>query len=228
MKLAGLQKTTLLDFPEKLACTVFTAGCNFRCPYCHNASLVEPGPDTPLLSEEDFFCFLEKRRGILEGVCVSGGEPLLHGDIAVFLRRIRSLGFAVKLDTNGSFPDRLKELVVEELVDYIAMDLKHKPEDYSRAVGLPGYDPAPVLESAAFLIEGHVPYEFRCTTVKELHTAEDFQAMGELVQGALRFFLQRFTDSGDVLMSGFHPMDEETIQKGLSLLAKIVEHTEIR
>ena len=159
MKIQGLQKLTLLDFPERVACTVFTAGCNFRCPFCHNASLVVDIPKEAEISEEAFFEFLKKRQGVLEGVCVSGGEPLLQPDIERFIGRIKELGYAVKLDTNGSFPDRLKMLVEKRLIDYVAMDIKNSPETYAVTAGLETLDIVSVEKSVAYLKEGHTNSE---------------------------------------------------------------------
>ncbi len=204
MKLCGLQKLTLLDFPGKVACTVFTGGCNLRCPFCHNAQLVLLPAGHDILDVEEFFTFLGRRQGILDGVCVTGGEPLLHPDIADFLRRIRSLGFAVKLDTNGSFPEQLAALVREGLVDYVAMDIKHAPAHYGAAVGIDGFDTAKVEKSIDFLLGGTVPYEFRTTAVAELHHDGDFAAIGRRISGADRYFLQTFRDEGDLLTGGLH------------------------
>ncbi|MDL2234182.1 anaerobic ribonucleoside-triphosphate reductase activating protein [Ruminococcaceae bacterium OttesenSCG-928-L11] len=228
MKLSGLQKTTILDFPGKVACTVFTAGCQFRCPFCHNASLVNVGETTQILPEEEFFAFLTKRRGVLDGVCVSGGEPLLHSDIGEFLRRIKGMGYAIKLDTNGGYPARLKALVTEGLLDYVAMDIKHTPEQYETAVGLPNFDPAPILESAAFLMEGAVPYEFRCTVVDGIHQPADFARIGEWIQGSPRFFLQRFADSGDMLTEGLCALSEEDMEAARAAVAPWVGEVAVR
>ena len=159
MRIAGLQKLTLLDFPEHTAATVFLPGCNFRCPFCHNAALVlgagDATGDTPV---EEFFAFLDKRHGLLDGVCITGGEPLLQPELADFCARIKGAGFAVKLDTNGSFPDRLRELVESGLVDYVALDVKNAPERYAETVGVPGFDPAPVAASVDYLLADAVPY----------------------------------------------------------------------
>lgn len=180
MRIAGLQKLTLLDFPGKTAATVFTPGCNFRCPFCHNADLVtgEAGrdgaaADSSALSIDELFAFLGKRQGLLDGVCITGGEPLLQSGIDEFCTRVHELGFAVKLDTNGSFPGRLRALVEEGLVDYVATDVKNAPERYAETVGVPAFDLAPVQESLDFLRSGAVPYEVRTTVVRELHTADD-------------------------------------------------------
>ena len=175
MRIAGLQKLTLLDFPGKTAATVFTPGCNFRCPFCHNADLVtgEAGrdgaaADSSALSIDELFAFLGKRQGLLDGVCITGGEPLLQPGIDAFCARVHELGFAVQLDTNGSFPDRLRELVESELVDYVALDVKNAPERYAETVGVPGFDLAPVAASVDYLLASAVPYEFRTTVTWRL------------------------------------------------------------
>lgn len=200
MLIKGLQKLTLLDFPEKMACTVFTFGCNFRCPFCHNASLVlADRADDYTVTEDAFFAFLESRRGILEGVCVTGGEPTLQSDLPAFLTRIREMGFAVKLDTNGSRPAMLKAVVHAGLVDYVAMDIKNALPRYAETVGLSSYDTTAVEESMDFLLAGHVPYEFRTTVAAGLHTPADLAAAGARVAGAERYFLQLFEDSGDLV-----------------------------
>lgn len=184
MRIAGLQKLTLLDFPGKTAATVFTPGCNFRCPFCHNAALVTgeaerdgAAADSSALSIDELFAFLGKRQGLLDGVCITGGEPLLQPGIDEFCARVHELGFAVKLDTNGSFPGRLRALVEEGLVDYAAMDVKNAPERYAETVGVPAFDLAPVQESLDFLRSGAVPYEVRTTVVRELHTADDLLSL---------------------------------------------------
>ncbi len=201
MVIQGLQKLTLLDFPGHTACTVFTAGCNFRCPFCHNASLVTHTDAAPACTEEAFFSFLSKRQGLLDGVAVTGGEPLLQKDIIPFLKKIRALGFSVKLDTNGSRPEVLKEIVAAGLVDYVAMDVKNTKEKYPLTAGVDEKLLDAVEESIAFLLEGHVDYEFRTTLVKNFPTEEDVAAMAKRLQGAKRWFLQSFKDSGDLIDS---------------------------
>ncbi len=208
MQFHGFQKLTLLDFPGKVACLLFTGGCNFRCPFCHNAGLVTHlGEKT--YSEEEILSYLEKRKGILDGVCVTGGEPLLQSGLSAFLKKVKALGYAVKLDTNGSFPDRLKALVSDGLVDYVAMDIKNAPEKYALTVGTEA-DLAAVKESVSFLLSGAVDYEFRTTLVAELHTAADMEAIGEWIKGAKRYFLQTFRDSGDLIGTGLSALDEES------------------
>ena len=199
MVISGMQKLTLLDYPGKTACLLFTQGCNFRCPFCHNASLVVNIPKEAEISEDEFFKFLQKRKGILDGVCVSGGEPLLQPDIELFIRKIKDMGFAVKLDTNGSFPDKLIHLVEEGLVDYVAMDIKNSPETYVLTAGVDVLDMEAIRGSVLYLKDGNIPYEFRTTVVKHYHSKEGFEEIGKWLVGADKYFLQNFVDSGDLI-----------------------------
>lgn len=228
MRIQGLQKTTLLDYPEKVACTVFTAGCNFRCPFCHNASLVVDIPRETEITEETFFRFLKKRQGILDGVCVTGGEPLLQPGIEEFIRKIKELGFAVKLDTNGSFPEKLKCLVEEQLVDYVAMDIKNSLDAYDMTTGTDGRFLKAIEESVAFLKEGYVPYEFRTTVTKDFHTKEQFEKIGQWIQGAEKYFLQSFVDSGDLIDSKICGCDEEEMKEFLNIVKTYVSNVKMR
>lgn len=219
---------TLLDFPGKVACTVFTGGCNFRCPFCHNALLVTKLPEKPDYSEDEILSFLEKRTGLLDGVAITGGEPLLNPDIADFIRKIRSMGYAVKLDTNGSFPERLKAIVGEGLVDYVAMDIKNHKEKYAETIGLKNLDLSKIEESVEFLKSGAVDYEFRTTVVEQFHTVEDIRAAAEWISGAKRYFLQNFVDSGELICEEVSGVDKETMLKMKSVAADFVPQTEIR
>ena len=219
MKIQGLQKLTLLDFPEKVACTVFTAGCNFRCPFCHNASLVVDIPSVGDVTEEEFFSFLKKRQGILDGVCVTGGEPLLQPGIEKFICKIKELGYAVKLDTNGSFPDKLKELVLKELVDYVAMDIKNCLDDYGVTIGVSDFDVSSIEESVRFLKEGQV---------KGYHSKESFEKIGQWISGTEKYFLQNFVDSGDLIVKGTQGYMEEEMQEFLQVVQKHVSNAELR
>jgi len=205
MVLAGLQKLTLLDFPGKVACTVFTAGCDLRCPFCHNSGLLTAPEDT--IPEPEFFAFLEKRRGILDGVCVTGGEPLLQPDLPDFLARIRALGFLVKLDTNGTHPDRLVRLLESGLADYVAMDVKNCPARYGETAGAP-VDPALITASMAVLRKSGIPYEFRTTVVREYHTPADLLAAADWLDPRDPWFLQQFRPGDTVLKPGLHPWEE--------------------
>ena len=228
MEFNGFLKLTLLDFPEKTACTLFTKGCNFRCPFCHNASLVLPCEACERYSEEEVLAFLKKRQGILDGVCVTGGEPLLHPSLEAFLREVKALGYAVKLDTNGSFPDRLKRLVQNGLVDYVAMDIKNSLARYPQTVGLPSFDTTPIEESVRFLLEGTVPFEFRTTVVAEFHTPQDIVDIALWIQGAPRYYLQNFEDSGDLIGSDLHPVSRETLDLMRFSAAEHLENVGLR
>ena len=219
MQIFGLQKLSLLDFPEKTACTVFLGGCNFRCPLCQNGSLVLPGADEPQMTEEAFFAFLKKRTGILDGVCITGGEPTLHKDLPAFVEQIRALGFAVKLDTNGYRPNVLRGMVEAGLVDYAAMDIKNSRAKYAEACGLDKPDVAKIEQSAAFLMEGRIPYEFRTTVVRELHSFADFEAIGRWLDGARAYYLQSYVDSEDVLVPGFTAYGKDELETFRALLA---------
>ena len=218
MYLAGLQKLTLLDYPQHVACTVFTAGCNLRCPFCHNSDLVLPARRPERLDEADFFAFLKKRQGILEGVCVTGGEPLLQSDIREFLRAIKDLGYAVKLDTNGTFPDLLEALTAESLVDFVAMDIKNSPSRYAETCGLAAMDLAPIRRSAEFLLSGAVDYEFRTTVTAQLHDEDSFADIGAWLHGAKQFAIQNFRDSGDILSPGLSPCSAPQLRRFAELL----------
>lgn len=216
MKIKGLQKLTLLDYPEKMACTVFLAGCNFRCPFCHNASLVT-NIDGDYISEEEFFSFLNKRKGILNGVCITGGEPTLYPDLEDFIRRIKEMGYLVKLDTNGYNPDILIDLVNKGLIDYVAMDIKNSKEKYAVTAGLPSLDITRIEKSVQFLLSGAIPYEFRTTVVKELHNEEDMKSISHWIANADRYFLQSFQDSGDLIENGYSGYDKDYMQYLLNI-----------
>ena len=228
MEIKGLQKLTLLDFPERVACTVFTAGCNFRCPFCHNATLVLAPGEGDSVSEEDFFSFLKKRTGVLTGVCVTGGEPTLQKDLLSFLQKIKDLGFAVKLDTNGYRPEILCAAVERGLVDYVAMDVKNAPSRYGETVGIANFDIAPVRQSVEFLLKNVVPYEFRTTVVKQLHGQEEAKELASFIAGAEKLYLQAFIDSGNLIGSGLSAMPKEDMQKMAFLLEKTVKKVELR
>ncbi len=229
MLIKGLQKLTLLDYPDRLACTVFVGGCNFRCPFCHNASLVLPELYGETIPTEEFFAFLASRAGRLEGVCVSGGEPTMMADLADFIRRIKSMGFLVKLDTNGSHPDVLRQLIDENLLDYVAMDIKNSPEKYEQTAGTTSSEAImAVKESAATLLEGRVPYEFRTTVMRELHSPEDMAKIGQWLSGAERYFLQNYRPEGDLIVGGFTSLTPEEMQELLSEAKRYIPTAAIR
>lgn len=229
VKLAGLQKLTLLDFPGHTAATVFTPGCNFRCPFCHNADLVL-NTSFSTYPIEDFFAFLDTRRGLLDGICITGGEPLMQAGLADFCTHIKECGFKVKLDTNGGFPKRLGALMEAGLVDYVAMDVKNAPERYAETVGIPGYDPTPVEKSIDILIKSTIPYEFRTTVVRELHSDGDLVKLARWIEGADAWYLQNFVDAEGVLggQGSLHPWDPDALRTLLPKLQDIVPSTLLR
>ena len=227
MQIIGLQKLTLLDFPGRLACTVFLGGCNLRCPFCHNASLVLPRGDVSGMTADELLAFLQKRRGRLQGVCVTGGEPTLCPDLPDLLRQIHLLGFEAKLDTNGTNPGMLRALLNEGLADYVAMDIKNSPARYAETCG--GADVlTQVKESAALLMEGGVDYEFRTTLAHPLHTPEDMAAIGQWLHGAKRYFLQQFVDSGDLIGTGLTPFTPEEMAAMREAVLPYIEETTLR
>ena len=235
MIIKGFQKLTLLDFPGRMACTIFTAGCNFRCPFCHNASLVL-GDEGERISEEEIFAFLDSRRGRLSGVCITGGEPTLMPDIEDFIRRIRSMGYFVKLDTNGYRPEVLERLMVEGLVDYVAMDIKNSRESYARTAGLGLIDIGKIERSVELLmgakederIPKHFDFEFRTTVVRELHTEEDFRLIGEWLRGDEKYFIQSFVDSGDIIEDGLNGYDKNYLSYLVNMLKVKIPNTMLR
>jgi len=229
MRLGGLQKLTLLDYPGLVACTVFTVGCNMRCPFCQNASLVNRIEEENLLPEEEFFSFLKKRQGILDGVCITGGEPTLQPDLNEFIAKIKSMGFKVKLDTNGSFPDKVKEILDSGNVDMVAMDLKNTLDRYAETVGIPGFDTSKILESINIIRSSGVECEFRTTVVSPLHRPEDFGELAKMVEGSPRYFLQNFVDSGDLVAGeGMTALTEEELKQALANAKEIIPQTKIR
>ena len=212
MRILGLQKLSLVDFPGKVAATVFTGGCDLRCPFCHNASLVLPGRVTEEPAAGAVLDFLASRRGLLDGVVLSGGEPLLQPDAADFLAEVKAMGFAVKLDTNGCHPDALADILDRRLADYVAMDIKNSLEKYPWTVGVPGFDTAPVERSARLLMEGPADYEFRTTLVRPFHEVGDMETIGRWLRGARRYYLQAFVDSGDLVGGGCAPFTPEEME----------------
>lgn len=209
MRIGGFLPTTLLDYPEKLACTVFTCGCNFRCPFCQNGSLVlethydlSGAPDSTVSDDDqsaDILEHIKKRKKILEGVCITGGEPTLQKDLPDFLRKIKNLGLLVKLDTNGSRPDVIESLYQEGLIDYVAMDIKSSKENYPAVSGISGLPIAAIEESVEFLIHSGIAYEFRTTLVKGLHTLADMESIAAWLKGAEKYYLQSYEDSEQIL-----------------------------
>ena len=218
---------TLLDFPGRVACTVFLGGCDFRCPFCHNFELAD-GSASPAMDEEELLQFLRKRQGLLDGVAFTGGEPCLHKDLPALMRRIRELGFAVKLDTNGYHPALLREILDEGLIDYAAMDIKNSPAKYALTCGLDEMDLTPVRESIRLLMDSGIDYEFRTTVVEEFHQAEDFHGIGALIKGAKHSYLQCFTDGESVPFGNLHAPSAAALNESAGIMELYVNEHDIR
>ncbi len=226
MNFAGFQKLTLLDYPGKVACILFTRGCNFRCPFCHNASLVTHTDDV-VISEDEVLTFLKKRQGILEGVCISGGEPMLYEELPDFIRKVKEMGYSVKVDTNGTNPHMLKSCLEEGIVDYVAMDIKNSPKKYALTSGAEGLFDR-VKKSMDYLLSSDCDFEFRTTVVKELHTPEDMEEIGKMIKGTKKYYLQNFVDSGDIISEGMHPLEEKEMEILLNTARKYIPEAKIR
>ena len=219
---------TLLDYPGRVAATVFTGGCNFRCPFCHNASLVTSLSEADEITETEVLAYLEKRRGLLDGVCITGGEPLLYPDIKDFMKKIKDMGYSLKLDTNGSYPERLRAVVEADLVDYVAMDIKNSKEKYGLTVGVENFDVSPIEESVNYLLSGKVDFEFRTTVVRELHTVSDIEKIALWIKGAPRYFLQNFTDSGNLIGEGLSAHEKEVLEEMQKIVTLHINDTKLR
>ena len=227
MFIKGFQKLTLLDFPGRTACTVFTGGCNFRCPFCHNALLVTDMDDAQY-AEEEIFEHLERRKNVIDGVAVTGGEPLLQKDIERFLYEIKERGYAVKLDTNGSFPEKLEGILQLGLADYVAMDIKNCKEKYGETIGIKSFDIAPVEESIALLRESGVDYEFRTTVTADFHTMDDIERLAQWIAGTPKYYLQNFVDSGSLIDSACRGISKKEMIEMLELVKRYVPNAELR
>lgn len=228
MKISGFQKLTLLDYPEHMAATVFTPGCNFCCPFCHNAGLVTDLSNAESFDEDEVLSYLKKRKGVLDGVCITGGEPLLQADIADFLKKVKDIGLSVKLDTNGSNPEKLRKLVEAGLVDYVAMDIKNSKEKYSETVDVSDFDISPIEESVAYLLSGVCDYEFRTTVTDELHTEADIEAAAKWIAGAKRYFLQCFVDSGNIIGKNLSAPSAKKLENMRNLASEYIDIVSLR
>ena len=227
MKICGLNKTTLLDYPGCVAATIFVGGCNFRCPFCHNGDLVLCSNELPKYTEEELFSFLKKRKNVLEGVCITGGEPTLYKELPAFVAKIKALGYKVKLDTNGSNPEMLCNLVEEGLLDYVAMDVKAPLEDYDKVSGVT-VDIKKIKQSVEFLKKGEICYEFRTTVVKELHTEEGILEIGKWLLGAENYFLQSYRETDKNLSVGFSAMEKERLFALEDKLKSYIKNVKVR
>lgn len=227
MKIHGLQKMTLLDFPGRIACTVFLGGCDFRCPFCHNADLI--GMDAPPLMEEtELLDFLSERVGRLDGVAFTGGEPLLRKDLPELLKKIKDMGYLTKIDTNGNHPELLKSLTDNGLADYIAMDIKNSPDLYGVTIGLEGFDTKNIEASIKILLESDADYEFRTTVIRQFHNEDSFRKIGPLIEGAKNYFLQAFVDRESVPFAGLEGFEKEEMLAFADIVRPFVENAEVR
>ncbi|MBR5975578.1 MAG: anaerobic ribonucleoside-triphosphate reductase activating protein [Clostridiales bacterium] len=227
MKIHGLMKMTLLDFPGKVACTVFLGGCDMRCPFCHNAELLDPEAPAEM-DEVELLSFLNKRIGLLDGVVFTGGEPLLRKELPELMGKIHEMGFAIKLDTNGNHPERLIEVVEAGLVDYVAMDIKNSPDKYGITIGIPQFDISKVKRSVEFLLTGKVPYEFRTTVVSQFHDEESMREIAKWIQGADRYYLQEFVDRDTVKYGGLTACSKDQMNAFLEIVKTSVKLVELR
>lgn len=228
MQIYGHIKTTLLDYPGHVAATLFTGNCNFRCPFCHNSDLVVCLDNAPLIPEKEVLSLLRRRAEVWDGVCITGGEPTLQTDLINFARKLKEFHYSIKLDTNGSQPEVLKTLILEKLVDYVAMDIKNSPVKYAKTCGLSSLDLSDVKESVSFLMQNHVPYEFRTTVVRELHNMEDLKAIGEWIQGARAYFLQSYRESDGVMKKEFSSYSKEELEEMKDFVRPFVPNVELR
>lgn len=228
MQIHGFQTLTLLDYPGRLACTVFLGHCNFRCPFCQNGNLVLHPEKEPVFPQKQIFDHLRKRKGILEGVCITGGEPTLEPELPEFIRKIKELGYLVKLDTNGYRPEVLKKLVQEKLLDYVAMDIKNAPGRYQETAGVPDMNVLNIQDSVEFLMAGEVDYEFRTTVTRELHRREEMEKIGKWLAGCKRYYLQNYRESEAVIQPVFTGYSREQLERFRELLLKSIPEVEIR
>ena len=227
MEFVSINKLTLLDYPEKVACVLYTPTCNFMCPYCHNWETLIEEHLSPL-SFDDILSFLKKRQGIMDGVVISGGEPTLMDDLPEKIKKIKELGYLVKLDTNGSNPEMLKELINNQLIDYVAMDIKHSFSKYYDVIVNKNINLDDLKESIEILMENKIDFEFRITLIEEYHDVESIYEIGKLLEGSKKLFLQQYKLSDGVRDKSLHPVSEEVANKYVEILSQYVENVELR
>ncbi len=225
MKIFGINKLTLMDFPDRTACILFVGGCNMRCPFCHNSGIVASGSP---IDQQEIVDYLTKRRAMLDGVVISGGEPTIYPDLPQYIASIRAMGFAIKLDTNGTHPDMLQQLISDGLVDYVAMDIKNSLSAYASTSGVDSIDTTAIERSIAILMSSSVQYEFRTTVVQQLHTADHFVEIAQLIAGAPRYYLQRYNDNGETFDNTLTPPSDSTLQQYADIVRTTVPCVEVR
>ncbi len=228
MKISGFEKMSLVDYDSLVACTVFFGGCNFKCGFCHNSPLVTQHSALPEIPQEDILNYLSKRKGVIDGVCISGGEPTLNKELPQFIGKIKNLGYKVKLDTNGTNPQMVKDLFNDKLVDYFAMDIKQSPENYAKIIGYECFDMSKIRQTVSFFLSNDVDYEFRTTLVKEFHREQDIVKIGEWIKGAKKYFLQKFIDGENCIERGFSPIEKEDAENFVKILSKNINNVYLR
>jgi len=224
----GIDKFSLVDYDEKIACTLFTGGCNFKCPFCHNSSLVNLAENPNAISEEEILKYLKTRKGVIDAVVITGGEPTLHKDLLRVIKAIKDMGFLVKLDTNGTNPEMVKELVDQNLLNYVAMDIKNSKEKYASTVGLASLDMSKIQKTIDFLMENRVDYEFRTTTIDEYHSIDDFEEIGKWLKGAKKYRIQKFIDNENCIKHGLHEFKKENALIAKDIVLKYINDVELR
>lgn len=228
MQIFGMEKLSLVDYDGKVCCTLFTAGCNFKCGFCHNGPLVIGVDKLSPLNEDEVLSYIESRKKLLDAVCVSGGEPTLYPDLPKFLEKIKKFGLDIKLDTNGTNPQMIKTLKDNALIDYFAMDIKNDKENYGKIIGTYGYDTKKIEKSVDFLISTNQNYEFRTTLIKEFHSLDNMIAIGKWIKGAIKYRLQQFKETEGCIDKGLSAIDENTAKSFVSALKEFVPNTELR
>lgn len=223
-----MEKLSLVDYDGYVAATVFTGSCNFRCGFCHNSALVLDYKTLPVIPETEILSYLKKRKGILEGLCITGGEPTLNADLPDFIRKVKDLGYSVKVDTNGTNPETVKLLARERLADYFAVDIKNDRENYAEIIGFKTFDTSKIEKTVEFLLSGAVKYEFRTTLISEYHKAENIKAIGEWIKGAEKYFMQKFKSGENCISGGLSPVKEETAKEFLDIVSPFVKHAALR
>ena len=213
MKINGYERFSMVDYEGKICCTVFTGGCNMRCPFCHNGALVVGDVKSNQIDDDEVIEYLKQRKGLVDAVSVTGGEATLTVGLADFLRRVRELEYEIKLDTNGLRPDVLKSLIDQKLVDYVAMDIKNSPQKYAMTTGLKFVDLDKINESMQIIRESGIKHEYRTTIIEEFHTLEDMQSIADWISGAQRYYMQKYKDSEGCISHGYHPVEKSVAEE---------------
>lgn len=223
-----MEKLSLVDFDGFVAATVFTGSCNFRCGFCHNSALVLDSKSLPVIPENEILDYLNKRKGILEGLCITGGEPTLNPDLPEFIKKVKDIGYSVKVDTNGTNPEMVKLLAKEKLADYFAIDIKNDRENYAEIIGFKTFDTRKIEKTVEFLLSGKVGYEFRTTLISEYHKAENIKRIAEWIKGADKYFMQKFKSGDNCISQGLNPVPEETAKEFAEIIRPHVKKVALR